>query len=88
MVKAFTFLLLFCGVCGCTAADKAALRDCAIQAMPGAIIGTVSVCGVDDKACLEQEGKRRAIAAAVQIDNCMVAAAANGGAAGHDAGHE
>jgi hypothetical protein len=70
-MRSLPFLLLFCGVCGCTAMDKAAFKDCAAKALPRAVIGTVAVCGVDDKACLEHEAERRAIAAAVEIDNCM-----------------
>ena len=61
-------ILLFIG---CSATDRAALRDCAVKVLPNQMLNVAAKCGFEDKACLEQEGKQRAIIAAAELDVCM-----------------
>lgn len=65
---AFALLMLS----GCTAVDRAALRDCAAKVLPAQALAVAVECSTD-KECLRREAAARAIAAADALNACMEA---------------
>jgi hypothetical protein len=56
---------------GCNATERSALRDCAMLVIPNQVIATLSECGVEDRKCIEDVSRQRALIAAEYINVCL-----------------